>query len=680
MALIIPDDNEVDWACKVYGIVDWHTATLVDMLQHRAKVSPSMVLYTLLDADCNPVDHLTSAQLDDQAATIAAGLRHFGKEGDRVLLLCDNDLNYISAFFGCIYAGMIPASGIHIDVMRSDERFEMVVNDAQPKLIIGPRKILADYKAVHKEIDCKPVWVPLEVLLNAKNKTAIKGDNQGVAFIQYTSGTTKNSRGIELTHRNLIFNLRYQAKSYEYRDEEYSGLSWLPLAHDMGMIGCVLLVVLTGGRCILLPPKHFVEKPVRWLKAISKYKVSMSGGPTFAYNLCTREVTDEEMQDLDLSHWELALNGADTAQADIMQRFCKKFAAVGFKPRHLVFGYGLAEATLTVTRTERRVSPKFRSFSRSALMAGFAWPSTNKFDRRELISCGTSLEDQKVIIVDPESHQILRNGRVGEIWISGPSVAKGYFNRPEYTQEIFHAKVSGQEESYLRTGDLGFLLGDNLFFSGRMSNVIVLRGKTYDPDDVSGALEAACSDIRPNATAFFLSDPDDTLSITVIIELVKKPLNSYEDIVDKAYEVITKTYDIWPKMIVLTRPGGVLKTPSGKAQIARTRKALHDDALPVIQKFEYEVPDLPPPLTREQALIEVEKWVDEKTKDWDEDVKELTREKLVNREMDAELLLNLRQDFERHFHIQIDPSEFMIACQNYKDLCNLLAGQISVSA
>lgn len=374
------------------------------------------------------------------------------------------------------------------------------------------------------------------------------------------------------------------------------------------------------------------------------------------------------------------MNGADTAQADIMQRFCKRFAAVGFKPRHLVFGYGLAEATLTVTRTERRVSPKFRSFSRSALMAGFAWPSTNKFDRRELISCGASIEHQQVLIVDPESHQIVRNGRVGEIWIAGPSVAKGYFNRPEYTKEIFQAKIKGQDKHYLRTGDLGFLLSDTLFFSGRMSNVIILRGKTYDPDDVSGALEAACSDIRPNATAFFLSDPDDSLSITVIIELVKKPLNSYEDIVEKVYEVITKTYDIWPRLIVLTRPGGVLKTPSGKAQIARTRKALQEDALPVIQKFEYEVPDLPPPLTHEEALVEVEKWIDEKTKDWDEDVKELTREKLVNREMDAELLLNLRQEFEHHFHIQIDPSEFMIACQNYKDLCNLLAGQISVSA
>lgn len=351
---------------------------------------------------------------------------------------------------------MIPASGIHIDVMRSDERFDMVANDAKPKLIIGPRKILADYKSVHKDLECKPVWVPLEVLLNAKSKTAIQGENQGVAFIQYTSGTTKNSRGIELTHRNLLFNLRYQANTEEYNDEEYSGLSWLPLAHDMGMIGCVLLAVFSGGRCVLLPPKYFVEKPVRWLKAISKYKVSVSGGPTFAYNLCTREVTDEEMQDLDLSHWEIALNGADTAQADIMQRFCKRFAAVGFKPRHLVFGYGLAEATLTVTRTERRVSPKFRSFSRSALMAGFAWPSTNKFDRRELISCGASIEHQQVLIVDPESHQIVRDGRVGEIWIAGPSVAKGYFNRPEYTQEIFQAKIKGQDKHYLRTGDLGF--------------------------------------------------------------------------------------------------------------------------------------------------------------------------------------------------------------------------------
>ncbi|MDI2113016.1 fatty acyl-AMP ligase [Commensalibacter nepenthis] len=678
MALIIPDVTEEDWACKIYGIVDWHTATLVDMLQHRAKISPSMVLYSLLDGDCNIIDHLTSFQLDDRAATIAAGLHHFGQEGDRVLLLCDNDLNYISAFFGCIYAGMIPASGIHIDVMRSDERFEMVANDVQPRLIIGPRKILVDYKASHKELNCKPVWVPLEVLFNAKNKIAIKGNNLDVAFIQYTSGTTRNTRGIELTHRNLIFNLRHQAKSYEYLDEKYSGLTWLPLAHDMGLIGCVLLAIGCGGECMLLPPKYFIEKPARWLQALSRYKVSMSGGPTFAYNLCTKEVTDEEVQQLDLSAWELALNGADTAQADIMKRFCKKFSGVGFKARHLVFGYGLAEATLTATRTQRRVLPKFRSFSRSALMAGFAWPSINKFDRRELISCGTSLEDQKVMIVDPETNMPLRNGRVGEIWITGPSVAKGYLNRPEETEEIFHAKIIGQSETYLRTGDLGFILNDNLFFSGRISNVITLRGKTYDPDDVSGVLEAACSDIRPNATAFFLADLEDPVSITVIIELVKKPFNSYDAIAQIAYEIITKTYDIWPKTIVLTRPGGVLKTPSGKAQIARTRKALKENALPVIKRFDYEVPDLPPPLTYEQALVEVKKWIEEATKEWDENVKELTREKLVNRKIDSELLLNLRRDFEAYFHIQIDPSEFMVACQNYNDLCNLLANQISV--
>ncbi|MCT6880322.1 MAG: fatty acyl-AMP ligase [Commensalibacter sp.] len=678
MALIIPKDSDrEDWAAYYYNVVDWHTSTLTEMLQHRARVDPFHVVYRLLGDGIHETDSITTEELHERASTIAAGLHRFGKIGDRVLLLCENDLNYIIAFFGCIYAGMIPASGVHVDVLHSDERFEMLAQDSKPHMIIGPRKILVEYQKNNKNVDRNIIWVPLEVIFTSKEKIAIRGNNEDVAFIQYTSGSTRATRGVLLTHRNLLYNLRHQARLYEFRKGDV-GLTWLPFSHDMGLIGGALMTIASGGACILLPPKYFAEKPIRWLEAIGRYKIDLTGGPSFAYELCERNITDEEMKHLDLSALDIAFNGADTASADMMRRFSKKFEKVGFQARKFLFGYGLAEATLVVTRGKRGISPKLRSFSRSALMNGFAWPSTNELDRRVLISCGTGLEEQKIIIVDPQSCEVLRDGRVGEIWISGSSVAKGYFNRPEETEEIFHAKTADGMGPFLRTGDLGFKLGEQLFFSGRISNVIILRGKAYDPDDISDSLVSGCSDIRVNATAIFLEDQNDLSTITILVEVVNNPKQSHEEIAAFIYKVVTTVYEIWPKSIILLRRGGILKTPSGKIQIAKTRSALKDNALPILQRFVYDVPELPPPLTKEEACVKVEKWLTEYTKDWDVNVRMLTRERLMNGEIDSEQLLKMRRDFEKHFFVLIDPSEYVTACQTWDDLCNLLATQISV--
>lgn len=677
MALIIPDEMEEAWACKHYNIVNWQKDTLVDLVQHRAETSPSMVLYTLLDSACQPVHSLTSTQLDSQASLIAAGLHHFGKERDRVLILCENDLNYILAFFGCLYANMIPVSGIHVDMIRSDERFETVLKDAQPKIIIGPRHILSEFKIAFSDLNCQAIWVPLDVLQNSKDGLVRKGHNEDVAFIQYSSGTTKHTKGILITNRNLLYNARRHPIHEKFSDENSSELSWLPFAHDLGLIGGIIAPVGIGRQIVLLPPKYFIEKPIRWLQAITKYRVKLSGGPTFAYNLCIKEITDEEVDSLDLSSWELAVNGADSTQAEVMEKFCQKFAKANFKARNFVFGYGLAEATLTVTRTKMHTSPKIRNFSRKALMAGFARSTANPADKRVMIACGRSFEDQKVVIVDPETCHSLRNGRIGEIWVKGPSIAKGYFNRPEETAEVFHAQLVGSDDFYLRTGDLGFIFEDELYFSGRMSNVITLRNKKYDPSDISGVLENACGDLRINGTAFFLNDPDNPVSITIIAEIVRDPVEAYEVIAEQIYKKVTEIYDIWPQTIALTRAGGVLKTPSGKIQIARTRQAFHEKKLPLIQEFHYEVPEIPPLLSFHEAYKQIEAWIREETKEWKEDVKALTRSALVKREISTELLLGLRHKFETHFHVEIDPSEFTVACQTYTDLCNLLAKQIS---
>ena len=298
MVLIIPKDQTEDRTGKQHNGVDWRNDTLVDIVRHRACSSPSMVIYTLLNDQCDPVDTLTAIQLDHQASVIAAGLHHFGKEKNRVLILCENDLNYVLAFFGCIYANMIPVSGIHVDVIRSDERFATVLNDAQPDFVIGPRHLLIEYKDYFRKLDCNPVWIPLEVLLNVRDKLVKKGDNKDVALIQYSSGTTRNTKGILITHRNLMYNVRHQPASEKILESECNGLSWLPFAHDMGLIGGIIVPVGLGRKIFLLPPKYFIEKPVRWLQAITRYKIQVSGGPTFAYNLCLRETTENEIRKL----------------------------------------------------------------------------------------------------------------------------------------------------------------------------------------------------------------------------------------------------------------------------------------------------------------------------------------------------------------------------------------------
>lgn len=676
MVLIIPKDQTEDRTCKQHNVVDWRNDTLVEMVRHRACSSPSMVIYTLLNDQCDPVDTLTAIQLDHQASVIAAGLHHFGKEKNRVLILCENDLNYVLAFFGCIYANMIPVSGIHVDVIRSDERFATVLNDAQPDFVIGPRHLLIEYKDYFRKLDCNPVWIPLEVLLNVRDKLVKKGDNKDVALIQYSSGTTRNTKGILITHRNLMYNVRHQPASEKILESECNGLSWLPFAHDMGLIGGIIVPVGLGRKIFLLPPKYFIEKPVRWLQAITRYKIQVSGGPTFAYNLCLRETTENEIRKLDLSSWQIAVNGADNSQAETIEKFCKRFSSAGFRARHFIFGYGLAEATLTVTNSKANVSPKFRNFSRKALMTGFVRQASDVNDQRILVSCGYSLEDQKIVIVNPENDQILRDGRVGEICVSGPSVARGYFNRPEETEDVFHSKLSGSKEFYLRTGDLGFIYENELYFAGRISNVITLGNKKYDPGDISCTLENSCPDIRINGTTFFLENLKDPTSITILAETIRNPVKSYEEIVGYIYEKVTKLYMIWPRTIVLTRPGGVLKTPSGKIQIARTREAFCEKKLPVIKEFRYQVPIITAFLSFKEAYNQVEEWIGNVTKDWKGNVKQLTRNKLLNKEVNHDLLLDLRYKFEEKFHVEIDPSDFMTACQTYTDLCHLLAKQI----
>ncbi len=686
MALIIPQDQDEDYVCKQYHCVNWRRDTLVDMVQQCASFSPFLTIYTLLDEDCQLDKTLTSQQLDHQASMIAAGLHHFGKEQDRVLILCDNDFNYILAFYGCLYANMIAVSGVHVNVIRSDERFKAVFNDSQPNLVIGPRYLLAEFKKYVTDLSSNSMWVPLETLLNSKNKLVKKGENKDVALIQYTSGTTKGIKGIILTHRNMLYNIHNQPASNKILvnnyHNNYHGLSWLPFAHDMGLIGGILAPVGLRTKVYLLPPKYFIEKPIRWLQAITYYKLQVSGGPTFAYNLCLKEVTDEEYKNLDLSSWEIAVNSADNTQINVMVNFYKKFADVGFRAKSFNCAYGLAEATLTVTNTPIQVSPKIRSFSRRALMAGFAKLAVDVNDQYTLVSCGHSCEGQKVVIVNPETSERLRNGQIGEIWVSGISVGKGYFNQPKETKETFHAKLAGSSENsetYLRTGDLGFFYENELYFSGRMSNVITLRNKKYDPAVISSTLENNCVDIHVNSTAFFLCNSDDPKSVTIVVEINRNPVNSYELIAEQIYKHITKIYDLWPQMIVLTRLGGVLKTPSGKIQMNKTRIALQEGKLPVIQEFRYDVPEITPLLSFENAYKQVEDWVLYVTKDWKENVKKLTRQKLVQREINPDLLLDLRKKFELQFHVEIDPSEFTFACETYTDLCNLLAKKISDS-
>jgi 8-amino-7-oxononanoate synthase len=566
-----------------------HFPTLVDLLRFRASDQPDALAYRFLVDGEDDVSELTYKELDRRSRAIAALLQSSVAPGERALLLYQPGLEYITAFIGCLYANVIAVPAYPPRPNQSLLRFQAIVSDAQAHVVLAAPSVLAN---VNRQLADFPDlqalnWITTDDLPDGAEgswrEPQVKSDQ--VAFIQYTSGSTMAPKGVMLSHQNVMHNLSLIYKCFRHSPES-RGMVWLPPYHDMGLIGGVLQPLYAGFPVTLMSPYAFLQRPLRWLQAITRTKATSSGGPNFAYDLCVRRISDDQLASLDLSSWDLAFNGAEPIRHETLDVFAEKFAPCGFRKEAFYPCYGLAEATLIVTGGLKDAPPVVAAFDREALERNLVKSSTNHSDAaRTLVGCGQKIVDQKVAIVDPTTTTLCTNGSVGEIWVAGPSVALGYWGRADETEQTFKAHINANGDGpYLRTGDVGFVQDDELFVTGRLKDLIIIRGRNYYPHDIELTVEKCHPHLRPAAGAAFSVDVNGAECLIVAQEVERQYLRNLkaDEIVDAVRQAIAEHYDLRVHAVALVKTGALPKTSSGKIQRHACRASFLNGGLQVV--------------------------------------------------------------------------------------------------
>ncbi|ELR99536.1 AMP-binding protein [Gloeocapsa sp. PCC 73106] len=513
--------------------------TLVDLLQYRSLQQNNQIAYSFLVDDDTKEINQTYQELAREARKVAVQLQARNLAGKRAILLYRPGLEFINAFFGCLYAGVVGVPVYPPQFQQNLSRLQRIITDSQASIILTT-----------KEFQDNPQFTDLPHLITDRLEDDTASDwlppklnSDTLAFIQYTSGSTGNPKGVMLSHGNLLHNLALIYKAFRHSSDT-KVVSWLPPYHDMGLIGGILQPFYGGFPVILMSPLSVIRRPIRWLKAISRYQATTSGGPNFAYNLCLQKITPEEKQTLDLSTWEVAFIGAEPISSQTLTQFAETFAPCGFRPEAFYPCYGLAEATLFVSGgvKNQSLSPQQR------------------------VSCGQTYSEQTVRIVDSNTLAPLPDGQVGEILVSGASIAQGYWNQPEKTQETFHAKL--EQKPFLRTGDLGFLQDGELFVTGRIKDLIIIRGQNYYPQDLEQTIEQSHLAIRQGCCAAFSIEiaGEEQLAIAAEIKRESSRQLNFETLFKAMRGAISQEYGLQVHTILLLKQGSIPKTTSGKIQ------------------------------------------------------------------------------------------------------------------
>jgi acyl-CoA synthetase (AMP-forming)/AMP-acid ligase II len=573
-------------------------STLVELLRERALHYPEQRIFTyLIDGDIEGA-HLTFAALDQQARAIGVLLQSYRASGERALLLYPAGLEFIPAFFGCLYAGAIAVPLPPPNTAQPQRilpRLRAITDDARPMLALTTSSILSRLGGLFAQApELRAMrWLATDKVADnaAQDWRDPRATSNTLALLQYTSGSTAVPKGVMVSHGNLLENSAHISHAFEVTPDTVS-VTWLPVFHDMGLTNGIIQPLCGGRQCVLMPPQSFLQRPVRWLQAISQYKATISGGPNFAYEMCARKITPEQRDALDLSNWNVAYNGAEPIRADTLERFAATFASCGFRPNSFYPCYGLAEATLIVTGGRVKDEPIGCTTDVAALEQNtVVETSERQLNARKLIGCGHAMPGAKIVIVHPESPTACAHDEIGEIWVSAPSVTQGYWNRPEETEFSFHAYLADTGEGpFLRTGDLGFLRDGELFVTGRLKDLIIISGRNLYPHDIELTVEQSHAAVRPGCCVAFSVDVADEERLIVAAEIQRRHqpegdlLNGESrhysngstpngrspvdpDAVVKAIRrAVAEEHDVRVHTVVLLRAGSIPKTPSGKVQ------------------------------------------------------------------------------------------------------------------
>ena len=563
-------------------------ATLVDVLHSRAMEQPHQTIYNfLVDGETEKVS-LTYGQLEQKARAIAAYLQSVCSPQDRVLLLFPAGLDYITAFFGCLYAGVIAIPAYPPRPNRSLNRIHNILQNAQTSIALTTSETLL---SLSRQLEDTPElqnlrWITTDTIDNitATYWHEPEVDEDTIAFLQYTSGSTAEPKGVKIAYRNLLHNLEAIHRCFRHSTQS-RGVIWLPPYHDMGLIGGVLQPLFGDFPVTLMSPLMFLQNPLRWLKAISRDRATTSGGPNFAYDLCVRKFKPEQLRGLDLSSWQVAFNGAEPINHETLSSFAETFAPYGFDYSAFYPCYGMAEATLIISGGSKHTAVVTKTVRGKALEQNkIETADDNESHPRTLVSCGRSLFDQKLAIANPETLISCKPGEVGEIWVSGASIAQGYWRQPQIGEATFNAYLKDtQSGPFLRTGDLGFIDRGELFFTGRLKDMIVIKGRNHYPQDIEKTVQEITSWIRPSCVASFSIELHGEEKLIVLAEVERtywsknrakdangrstdKEMISVKDLTQSIRREVSKNHDLQVHTILLLKPGSLPKTSSGKIQ------------------------------------------------------------------------------------------------------------------
>ncbi len=630
------------------------TNSLVDVLRFWANTCPNKVAFHLTDGESDDDTSMTYAELDHGARAVAARILENHPMGSRCLLLYPpGTIEFVVGFFGCLYANCVAVPAYPPRRNRKGARILGIAEDCQAAVALTTSDTIAQ---IEKDENTRSETESLDLIGTdaldrsiALQFTEVPIDSEGLAVLQYTSGSTGEPKGVMLTHGNLIRNCEIISHLFDERTNSI-GVSWLPAYHDMGLVGGILSPLFFGATMVLMSPMTFLQRPVRWLRAISKYKASTSGGPNFAYQLCVDKVTDEELEGLDLSHWRVAFNGAEPVRASTLEQFSHRFAKAGFRNTSHLPCYGMAETTLIVTGGPSDEPPIIRNFDARLLDARVVHAlDDGATGGRSLVGCGVRTSNQRVIIVNPDKRTQLPENEIGEIWVDSPSVGNGYFGKPELSEEVFRAQTAEGEGPFLRTGDLGFISEGQIFVAGRVKDLIIVRGVNRYPQDIEHTVEECHESIQSSAAAAFADDSGPRERLIITVEVQRSLEDDWNPVVQAIRRSVTAAHEIPPDAVVLVRHGSLPRTSSGKIQRHACLRGFRDGSLRVVHQWlswEESLFDAPPMIAA-ATLQDVKDGFapgqshQKKTRDPDPEVVELVKRAVKNVAQERAKLLDL---------------------------------------
>jgi acyl-CoA synthetase (AMP-forming)/AMP-acid ligase II/acyl carrier protein len=567
--------------------------TMMDLLVAQAAEHPDQTAYVFLD-DRDGKTEWTFADLERRARAIASRLQLELQPGDRAILVYPPGLDFIAAFFGCMYAGVVAVPATYPKPRRPMPRLSRIAIDCDAHVALSTAATLTtlDPELLSKDAATSQ-WIATDELPDAlaTEWQPPQVDANDLAFLQYTSGSTSDPKGVMVSHANLLNNLDCIRRAFGIGEadndvETSTGVFWLPAYHDMGLIGGVLTPLYMGGRSVLMSPTAFLQRPIRWLQTIHQYHATISGAPNFAYDLCARRTKPEEREGLDLSRWRLAFCGAEPIRPDTLKLFADTFAASGFRSKAFYPCYGLAETTLLAAGPNYSHEPVVLAVNRQALAEHRVAPACGEPDEmtQRLVGCGQELPDHQLVIVRPESSVPCEPDEVGEILISGPSVCQGYWNRAEECASMFGAHVDRYEGRFVRTGDLGFLRDGELFVTGRLKDVVIIRGRNHYPQDIEQTAEEAHPAVLMGAA--FALENEGAERLVVVHQIDRQYRDAdFDEVVRAVRRAIVEQHDLDPYAVVLIRQTSLPITSSGKVQRSLCREQYLADELKVVHAW-----------------------------------------------------------------------------------------------